>query len=290
MLFCNNTCYLLCFSLLYFILLCTLYHTTLPVIICSIYIFNCIHMDEEKCLEDERIQHVIVRQCNVMSCNVCRYVCTCMHVFTSDPIALNPWIFDPVSIWSKETQHATRTTLPTIFRKLSFLAFMIENGTISISNISNYSDTLKQQVVSEEECAPRKTTFTLRVGWNITMRGWCWAASSCHVLRHQIGSWIILLSISSLQRGKPRGHEGPVGGLRKVSIYGVTDGCLWGFRMWRVDSIHWSPCDFWMKVRDSLCQRGCLCKALRLKLEDVYCGNNVRIDLYSMIMNLVGWN
>lgn len=111
------------------------------------------------------------------------------------------------------------------FRKLSFLAFMVENGTISISNISNYSDTLKQQVVSEEECAPRKTTFTLRVGWNITMRGWCWAASSCHVLRHQIGSWIILLSISSLQRGKPRGHEG----LRKVSIYGVTDGCLWVF-------------------------------------------------------------
>ena len=111
-------------------------------------------MDEEKRLEDERIQHVIVRQCNVMSCNVCRYVCTCMHVFTSDPIA---WIFDPVSIWSKETQHATRTTLPTSFRKLSFLAFMIENGTISISN---YSDTLKQQVVSEEECAQKNNFYT----------------------------------------------------------------------------------------------------------------------------------
>lgn len=67
----------LCFSLLYLILL--LYHTTLRVVIGSIHILNCIHMDEERHLEDECIQHVIVRQCNVMSCNVCRYVCMYLH-------------------------------------------------------------------------------------------------------------------------------------------------------------------------------------------------------------------
>ena len=70
------------------------------------------------------------------------------------------WILEnltPFRSKSKETQHATRTTLPTSFRKLSFLAFMIENGTISISN---YSDTLKQQVVSEEECAQKGNFYT----------------------------------------------------------------------------------------------------------------------------------
>jgi len=99
---------------------------------------------------------------------------------------------------------------------------MVENGTISISN---YSDTLKQQVVSEEEFAQKNNFYTS--GWmkhndeRLVHR-----VAIGHVLRHQIGSWIILLSISSLQRGKPSGHEGPVGGLRKVSIYGVR---LWVF-------------------------------------------------------------
>lgn len=226
--------------------------------------------------------------CHVMCVDMYAHVCMYLHQIQLHWILeyLTPFLFDP----KKHSMQLARLCQPFFASCPSWPSWlrMVQFQYQTYQTI--YSDTLKQQVVSEEECAPRKTTFTLRVGWNITMRGWCWAASSCHVLRHQIGSWIILLSISSLQRGKPRGHEGPVGGLRKVSIYGVTDGCLWGFRMWRVDSIHWSPCDFWMKVRDSLCQRGCLCKALRLKLEDVYCGNNVRIDLYSMIMNLVGWN
>ena len=47
-----------------------------------------------------------------------------------------------------------------------------------------------------------------------------------------------------------------------------------------------------MKVSEFLCKKhlkGCFVQDSSTRLEDLHGGNSVRIDLYSMIMNLVGW-
>ena len=108
---------------------------------------------------------------------------------------------------------------------------MIENGTISISN---YSDTLKQQVVSEEECAQEKQLLYFRVGWNITMRGWC---CCCHRTRLEAPNWVMDHTSQHLQptAGETEGPWGAARGLRKVSIYGVLMG-VYG----------WKECEEWI--------------------------------------------